>query len=236
MPRAILLFCIVALGAVVGDQLIKHLVQERLAHHSPDGKGHAIVLTVKPHEAGITPRALLKETFPLSSPEERERMLERHTRTMSGELLAPDHALQAHDLVRVDHRSLELIPDYLRLEHHQNKNASFNLGMREGGLAPWDMGIIGVVIFLVTFFGLGVLPIRNTMDVSGMALIGAGSLANALDRLVRGHVVDYVVTPWLPPFNLADVEIALGSVLIGVALVMMLARNQPEPIQSDDFD
>lgn len=50
------------------------------------------------------------------------------------------------------------------------------------------------------------------------AVIVAAAFSNYLDRLRHGYVVDYVsLGNWFPVFNLSDVVIVAGLVLLGVA-------------------
>ncbi|MEW1882897.1 signal peptidase II, partial [Rhodococcus sp. NPDC080181] len=61
-----------------------------------------------------------------------------------------------------------------------------------------------------------------------LALILAGALSNVLDRLVDGAVTDYFHTGWWPTFNLADIYITCGVVLmIGAALARERAQGLP---------
>jgi signal peptidase II len=59
---------------------------------------------------------------------------------------------------------------------------------------------------------------EKTLFCSGLALILGGALGNLYDRLVYGHVVDFVdlhVAGWhWPAFNLADSGISVGAVIL----------------------
>ena len=58
--------------------------------------------------------------------------------------------------------------------------------------------------------------------------MAGGALANLADRSLDGSVVDFIdIGPW-PTFNLADVAIVVGAVLVGWA-----ARPRPD---SPSFD
>ena len=50
----------------------------------------------------------------------------------------------------------------------------------------------------------------------GFALVLAGALGNVVDRALRGYVVDFIhLTRW-PVFNVADVSVVAGMVLLGL--------------------
>ena len=57
-----------------------------------------------------------------------------------------------------------------------------------------------------------------------VALIVAGGIANVVDRLEAGSVVDMLHTGWWPTFNLADVAIVCGA----AALVLTTLRAPAE--------
>lgn len=72
-------------------------------------------------------------------------------------------------------------------------------------------GIPGLVIIIV-FLILSILVFRGRSGLGEMLLL-AGGAGNILDRLVYGKIVDWIrfVNLW---FNLADVYIGLGMILI----------------------
>ena len=53
-----------------------------------------------------------------------------------------------------------------------------------------------------------------------LAFILGGSLSNLYDRVVRGYVIDYVDFRIWPVFNLADLMINLGVIIIFVKLIL----------------
>ncbi|HUV72091.1 MAG TPA: signal peptidase II [Clostridia bacterium] len=74
--------------------------------------------------------------------------------------------------------------------------AFFNQGVSFGFLAL--LPLIALVFHFPKFWGLW--------------LMAAGGVANLIDRLIYGAVVDFISLPWLPAFNLADIVICLGVV------------------------
>ena len=82
--------------------------------------------------------------------------------------------------------------------------------------------------------GLAFLVLCLRRRVSGPArvalvLLAAGALGNGLDRLAHGHVVDFIhLTHW-PVFNVADVYITAGAVLLLLASRRISGRH-PLPV------
>jgi signal peptidase II len=61
-----------------------------------------------------------------------------------------------------------------------------------------------------------------------LALVLGGAAGNLIDRLRFGYVVDYVgIGPW-PTFNLGDVAIAVGAVLIALVVLRPVPRHAGE--------
>jgi signal peptidase II len=46
------------------------------------------------------------------------------------------------------------------------------------------------------------------------ALIAAGAIGNAADRLLRGRVIDFIHLRFWPVFNVADVAVVAGVILL----------------------
>ena len=52
-----------------------------------------------------------------------------------------------------------------------------------------------------------------------VGLLAGGAIGNLLDRLREGYVTDFIDPPAWPAFNLADVEITVGVILMAWALL-----------------
>ena len=66
---------------------------------------------------------------------------------------------------------------------------------------------------------------------TGLALILGGALGNFIDRLRNGYVVDFIAWSWhdlhWPRFNVADVAISCGIVVMLWAVVARRRRERP---------
>lgn len=88
------------------------------------------------------------------------------------------------------------------------------------GVAFGLAGGAGAPLVLVTFVALGVVlylfsrnPARPWMWVA-VGLLAGGAIGNLVDRVRLGHVTDFIDLPPWPPFNLADVAITFGVILL----------------------
>jgi signal peptidase II len=88
------------------------------------------------------------------------------------------------------------------------------------GVAFGLAGGAGVKLILVTAVALGVIgylfarnPLRPGMWVA-VGLLAGGALGNLVDRLRHDAVTDFIAVGSWPPFNLADVSITVGVLLL----------------------
>jgi signal peptidase II len=115
-------------------------------------------------------------------------------------------------------RDIDLVGS-LRLHLTYNTGAAFSLGSR---FAPFiALGAVVVVIVLLGF-GRG---LRGALPIVGAGAVTGGAVGNLLDRLLRdgsgflgGAVVDFIDLQWWPVFNVADIAITVGAIVLAVTL------------------
>ncbi len=110
-----------------------------------------------------------------------------------------------------------------------NLSLGFNTGAIFGslqGLPEWARAAIFTlagVAALVYFGGLFLKDETPFLERAALGLILGGALGNGLDRLLHGHVVDFldfVFGSWhYWTFNLADSAIVCGAILYGASLL-----------------
>jgi signal peptidase II len=101
------------------------------------------------------------------------------------------------------------------------------------GVAFGLAGGAGAPLIALTLVALGVVgylfarnPTRPGMWVAA-GLLAGGAIGNLVDRVRAGQVTDYVDLPSWPPFNLADVAITFG-VLVLVFIYLRDAESEPQ--------
>jgi signal peptidase II len=94
----------------------------------------------------------------------------------------------------------------------QNKGAAFS--MMSGRLGILSFVSLAVCAAVIAFFIIK--RPKNRLLCASLALIFAGGLGNAWDRLVYGYVVDFIETTFIdfPVFNIADIAITTGAALL----------------------
>lgn len=80
-------------------------------------------------------------------------------------------------------------------------------------LLLWGVAVSSCLLILA--FGDGGTGVR-----AGVAVALGGATGNLLDRLVRGHIVDFIEIGFWPVFNVADVGIVAGLGLMLMALLI----------------
>jgi len=99
--------------------------------------------------------------------------------------------------------------NFFSLEFYQNRGIAFGIPMLPG---VFYFLTCLIFIFLV-IAGLNFWRQEKYFALSGIFLIFFGALSNLIDRLRFGYVIDYLNLAFWPVFNLADV-IIFGGVLI----------------------
>ena len=129
---------------------------------------------------------------------------------------AVDWATKAIASAALDTRSID-VGGVLTLRLSHNPGVAFGLGDRlPGAVVIAVTATVTVVLALVALRGL--LPSR----VAAGLLLG-GAVANLGDRVLGGTVVDFLDLGWWPSFNLADVTLSGGCLLM-----LLLALRGPD--------
>ncbi|HLA40376.1 MAG TPA: signal peptidase II [Candidatus Glassbacteria bacterium] len=128
--------------------------------------------------------------------------------------------------------TISIIPGLFRLVRVENRGIAF--GMFSDSPSPLT-SIIMVLISVAAIGLVGVLLWQNPPSAArsgaGLALILGGAAGNLIDRLARGHVVDfldfYLGSYHWPAFNIADSAISIGAAtLLWDLLVAQPARHR----------
>ncbi|MGI6550313.1 MAG: signal peptidase II [Syntrophomonadales bacterium] len=105
--------------------------------------------------------------------------------------------------------SLPVIEPFLYWTYVRNEGAAF--GFFQG--MNWILVLCAVIVIGGAL--LYILAHRpQTAVVAALALIAGGATGNLIDRLIFGGVIDYIDVRIWPVFNLADMAIVAGSLLI----------------------
>ncbi len=117
--------------------------------------------------------------------------------------------------------------DWFDLQLAYNKGAAFSFLSQAGGWQRWFFIAVASVASLVILAWLRRLGPGERTTAMALGLILGGALGNLIDRVLWGHVIDFIVwhyRDWYwPAFNVADSAISVGAVLL------ILAGFRPQP-------
>jgi signal peptidase II len=143
-------------------------------------------------------------------------------------VLLTDIASKAAVVAALPYGSSEPWLPVLNIVHWRNEGAAFSFLHDAGGWQRLFFSAVAVAASIV-FVVLIRRPQTGRPQRLAFGLLLGGALGNLLDRLARGAVVDWIDVRWQsfywPAFNVADIGITLGAVLI---LVCELRRGRTE--------
>ena len=112
--------------------------------------------------------------------------------------------------VLIDYIARRLAAGVLKIS--RNAGAAFGIMSGSPELALWLSGAALLIILGVIYFA-DMKPFTRF----GLSLMAGGALSNLLERIFFGYVVDWIPVPFFDlRYNLADVEISLGALIVFV--------------------
>lgn len=109
-----------------------------------------------------------------------------------------------------------------------NHGAAFSFLGDADGWQRWLFIFLALGVSLVLVVWLAKTSRSQRVLVLGLTLILGGAIGNVIDRIALHYVVDFLDFHWAgwhyPTFNVADIAISMGAVL----LVWDAWKNQPE--------
>ncbi len=104
---------------------------------------------------------------------------------------------------------VSLIKGLLSISLVTNTGASFGIFP---GASPL-LALVGLAVVLgIIFYYKNIPDVAYVKAAFGMVL--GGTLGNLADRIVLGHVVDFISFSFWPAFNIADSAITLGAAML----------------------
>ena len=143
-----------------------------------------------------------------------------------------DHATKYWaETTLADGTRIDVVPGVLDLVYTQNHDVAFNLL----DAVPYDLRqtlilvMSSLAVLLVIAMWARRFAAATRLEHVAYPLILAGAVGNVVDRLARGYVVDFIQLPHWPTFNVADVAIVVGVVLL-TAVSFRASRDGPTPL------
>lgn len=127
---------------------------------------------------------------------------------------------------------IEVIKDFFYITHHTNKGAAW--GIFHNADMTMVLGIMSVIVSIIMifiFFKFDKWPLHLSL-----AMIISGALGNAYGRIFNGEVTDfldfYIFKYDFPIFNVADMMVTLGTILLVVYILFF--HKEAEKVSPGD--
>jgi signal peptidase II len=136
-------------------------------------------------------------------------------------LVGCDHATKIAAASALGRRGpIPLLPGVLDLHYAENRDTAFSL------LRSVHLPGKGAILVAASLLGLGAVVVAwwrrrsaSTVEQAAYALLLAGALGNGFDRLRRGFVVDFIEIHHWPIFNVADIAVVAGALLLAILML-----------------
>lgn len=124
------------------------------------------------------------------------------------------------------HTAVDFLPG-MALTYVKNTGAAFSLFQEHTWLLTLLSGVVSVA--LVVALAKKIIP--HWWGMLSLALLLGGAVGNFLDRLLLGYVTDMFATTFMnfPVFNVADIGVVLGGVLLCVSVILSFAEERKKP-------
>lgn len=124
---------------------------------------------------------------------------------------------------------VEVLP-FFNLTLAFNRGAAFSFLAAASGWQRWFFIGVALVVSVVILVWLARAKASERLLGAALALVLGGAVGNVWDRIVHGHVVDFLDFHWagwhFPAFNVADSAITLGACLL--VLEMFLGKHDEQ--------
>ncbi len=132
---------------------------------------------------------------------------------------------------------VEIVSNMIELRYTENDAIAFSM------LKSIALPLRNVIIYVTSFIAfilLGIITYQSRREslwwLGSLMLILSGALGNLFDRILNGYVVDFIHLHYgdqfsWPIFNVADILITIGAIVLGILMMRKSAfdkRNQME--------
>ena len=130
----------------------------------------------------------------------------------------------------------QVVTSFFNLVRVHNEGAAFSFLSNAGGWQRWFLTALGVgaalfMVWLLRSHG------QERLFAFALSMLLGGAVGNVIDRLVHGHVIDFLDVHWdwlaplfagghFPAFNLADSAITLGAVCLLLDELLRVRRGR----------
>lgn len=110
---------------------------------------------------------------------------------------------------------------YARILYVSNTGAAFGMLKELGGVFT----ILAIIVSLVIIYYFPRIPEKEWALRLAVGMQLAGALGNLIDRIIYGHVTDFISVGNFPVFNIADASITLGVIILIISMWVQEQRQ-----------
>lgn len=111
-----------------------------------------------------------------------------------------------------------VIPGFFDVMLAYNTGAAFSFLAEAGGWQRWFFTALAAAVSIAIVIWMKRLSAAEKLTAISLALVLGGAVGNMIDRLVHGHVIDFIQVYFgsyaYPAFNIADSAIFIGAALM----------------------
>lgn len=128
------------------------------------------------------------------------------------------------------HEPVPVIEPVLNWTLAYNYGAAFSFLADQSGWQKWFFAGLALIMAIFLLIYLTKVPRQARLLSTGLALVLGGAVGNLIDRLLHGHVIDFIhvhyADAWhYPIFNVADMGICIGVALIVIDMLFLEGKR-----------
>ena len=121
--------------------------------------------------------------------------------------------------------SITIIPNFFYLTYTHNYGGAWSIFDN----SKLFITIVSFLIIIGIVYILFKNKIKKKIEIVGYSLLLGGAIGNLIDRIIYGYVIDfldfYVFGYDFPIFNIADIGIVVGIILLLVSMILEVYKN-----------
>lgn len=122
-------------------------------------------------------------------------------------------------------KSVTIIPNFFYLTYAHNYGAAWSI-FENNTLA---ITIISFIVILGISYYVFKNKVTRKIEIIGYSLLLGGAIGNLIDRIIYGYVIDffdfYIFGYDFPIFNIADIGIVTGIILLLISMILEVNNN-----------
>lgn len=122
-------------------------------------------------------------------------------------------------------KSVTIIPNFFYLTYAHNYGGAWSI-FENNTLA---ITIISFIVILGISYYIFKNKVTRKIEIIGYSLLLGGAIGNLIDRIIYGYVIDffdfYIFGYDFPIFNIADIGIVTGIILLLISMILEMNNN-----------